>query len=267
MRTFVKPYIGITGPVVPTESRVIAEEFENAGLNETRHNAMIGYLVSLRTLRGEPVANRRYPALSTLPYVIEAARTPFLERAGAIHMIHYNTRELDTLAEQVGEALSKAKGHCSAVQLNVPWPAPEQLQHIREQTSANIVFQANSKVLETSPSELTERLPAYTGLVDWVLLDPSGGAGKEFDMVEAVRQYRLFTNALPNAIIGFAGGFDGTNVKRRVHLLQELVGNNSFCIDAEGGLRIKVTGEYGDDLLSIDKTRAYLREANKVFEY
>lgn len=37
-----------------------------------------------------------------------------------------------------------------------------------------------------------------------------------------------------------------------------------FCIDAEGGLRNKLTPAYGDDILSIRKVRGYLQSASQV---
>ena len=65
--------------------------------------------------------------------------------------------------------------------------------------------------------------------------------------------------------IGLAGGFTGDNVFLRTKKLVSEIGNH-FCIDAEGGLRDKITSADGDDLLNIEKVRYYLQEASKVLK-
>ena len=48
-------------------------------------------------------------------------------------------------------------------------------------------------------------------------------------------------------------------------ILQQ-IGESDFCIDAEGGLRDKITSAYGDDLLNIDKVRGYLQSDSSVLK-
>ena len=48
-----------------------------------------------------------------------------------------------------------------------------------------------------------------------------------------------------------------------LELVKEL-GESCFCIDAEGGLRDRITDKYGDDVLNIIKVRGYLAYASSV---
>ncbi len=69
---------------------------------------------------------------------------------------------------------------------------------------------------------------------------------------------------MPDVTVGFAGGFNGENVEGRLRELVLALFHEDFCIDAEGGLRDKLTGAYGDDLLNRGKVRSYLQEASRV---
>src|SRR3989339_991795 len=118
-----KPYIGITGPVTKQEVRSLVQEFDQAGYSlASSHIPMIGYLVSYKTLNGQPTENRRYPKVQDLPKLLEATNGKVLT------MVHYNTKEQETLASQVGQilTLSYTSNQCRALQLNVVWPLVNQ---------------------------------------------------------------------------------------------------------------------------------------------
>ena len=258
-----KPYVGITGPVTIEETRNVSREFSQAGYSmQSTHIPMIGFLASYKTLSGLLVENRRYPQVSSLPQLLRATNKKVLP------MIHYNSKEMNTLSDQITqlfEGLYDA-GLCSALQLNIAWPDITQVMKIREQhPEMQIVFQASDKVMrEQTPQQVAQGIKQYQDSIQYVLIDPSGGQGQPFDLESSINIYSEISNRCPKVTIGFAGGFTGENVAPRTRELIERIERNDFCIDAEGGLRDKITPAYGDDLLNINKVKEYLQSAASV---
>ncbi len=293
-----KAYVGITGLTSVKEVKDICNEFSQAGYpaksemgnprgnsTKTSHIPMLGFLVSYKTLNGQPTQNRRYPPVRELSELLKAANGPVLP------MIHYNSKEMDTLSEQVAKLFNAnsyeifptlyfgadevlpvgsiySRGLCQALQLNIAWPDIRQVAKIKEEfPKMQIVFQASEKAISgKTPPEVAQGIRDYGSLLSHVLIDPSGGRGLEFAVESSVALYSEVRDHCDNLSIGFAGGFTGENVAARVAEIGERIGNYRFCIDAEGGLRDNVTLEYGDDLLNIGKAKRYLQEAAKRFD-
>lgn len=87
-----------------------------------------------------------------------------------------------------------------------------------------------------------------------------------FDLETSLQIYSELRERVHDLTIGFAGGFTGENAATRIKQLIEQTKETGFCIDAEGGLRDKITQEYGDDLLNIGKVKAYLQSSYSVLE-
>lgn len=90
------------------------------------------------------------------------------------------------------------------------------------------------------------------------MIDPSGGNEFEFDLNFSSEFYQRFKEKLPSIVVGFAGGLNGENVCFRVNSLKRKLGTLDFSIDAEGGLRDKLSPAYGDDLLKLTKVSSYI---------
>jgi hypothetical protein len=259
-----RPYVGVTGPVTKEEVMEICREFHEAGFGETSsHVPMIGFLVSQKTLNGGYM-NRRYPAFSSLPDILRVVDKPVFAT------IHYTTKELTTLADQVAAVFGDGiydKGLCRGVQLNVVWPDIMQVGMIKARfPEIKVIFQANEHVLDGSPAyDIAKRLVAYEGVIDYVLIDPSGGKGRVSDLDYPLDVYWTLGENLHDVKLGIAGGFNGDNVTSRMWEIQDAV-RELFCIDAEGGLRDKITDRFGDDTLNIDKVRAYLQAASRALK-
>jgi len=253
-----KPYVGVTGCVTKPEVMNVLDKFSDAGYCGASHEPMTGFLVSYKTLNGRHTSNRRYPGICRLPDLVKASY--------AFNMVHYNSRELNTLAEQVINIFNGIYPKCHALQLNIPWPDPRQLELIKNEfTDMEIVFQASRKVTAgKSAALIADCVAVYGDLVDYVLIDPSGGQGKPFDLERSLSIYSELRSRTPELTIGFAGGFTGDNVAERLELIIDRLGESSFCIDAEGGLRNKVTDAYGDDLLDIEKVGAYVHGSSRI---
>lgn len=260
-----KAYVGITGPINIQETREICREFSEAGYTmNTPHTPMLGFLVSYKTLNGQPTKNRRYPPVKGLPELLQATDGRVLT------MVHYNSKEMDTLSNQIAQIFDGVyeDGLCRAIQLNIVWPNINQVAKIKEQfPDMRIVFQASHKAMDgRTPSQIAEGVRAYRDSLSYVLIDPSGGRGVPFDLESSVAIYSELREQCPDLTIGFAGGFTGENVALRLREIIQQIGEKDFCIDAEGGLRDKVTAAYGDDLLNIEKVRGYLQSASSILK-
>ncbi|MBI4148671.1 hypothetical protein HY490_05245 [Candidatus Woesearchaeota archaeon] len=258
-----QPYVGITGPVSMDEVVSLTQAFSDSGYTmHSPHIPMLGFLVSLKTLHDQGTANRRYVTFSKLRTILEQASDKVLT------MIHYNSREMATLAVQVAEVFDGLyqDGLCRSLQLNVAWPDVEQVRLIKKQfPDLNVVLQLSQSVMEgRTVDEIAGAVLRYENYCSYALIDPSGGRGKEFDVGESVNLYNQLRSMSLNLTLGFAGGFTGQNVEQRVQQIVKEVGTAEFCIDAEGGLRDKRSDVYGDDALNMEKVKEYLRAAARV---
>jgi len=255
-----KPYIGITGPTSIQETRDICKEFFKAGYSmKSQHIPMLGFLANNKTPNNQAVQNKRYPSVKSLPELLRATDSQVLT------MIHYNSREIETLSNQVAQIFDGIyeNGLCRAIQLNIVWPNIGQVSKIKEQyPEMQIVFQASNKVmLEKTPNQIAKGVRSYGDSLSYVLIDPSGGRGLPFNLESSVAIYSELKEQCPDLTIGFAGGFTGENVEPRLKELFQRTKDDNFCIDAEGGLRDKISSKYGDDLLNLKKVREYIQSS------
>src|SRR3989338_5443514 len=114
-----QPYIGITGTVSVDEVEAVISEFNSAGyFLSSSHIPMLGFLVSYKTLNGLPTENKRYPLIGKVRGLLEHCAGRVLP------MIHYNSKEMSTLAEQVSRIFDGLyqNDFCRALQMNIVWP-------------------------------------------------------------------------------------------------------------------------------------------------
>ena len=257
-----KPYVGITGSTTIDEVTELVSQFEEAGYGlDSPHIPMLGFLVSKKTLDSLPMSNRRYPKFSDVRGLLEVTRCK------TFNMIHYNSRELDLTnqLEKIFDGIYQ-DGLCRSVQLNIVYPEIEELEKFKQKMpELQVVFQASQHVLRCQrPQQIAERISEYGQTIDYVLIDPSGGKGKEFKIEDSVNIYNELREKVPHVTIGFAGGFTGDNVQPRVLDIRDKINSSQFCIDAEGGLRDKITDAYGDDTINLVRSQHFLKCASKV---
>ncbi|MEA2003342.1 MAG: hypothetical protein U9O53_00085, partial [archaeon] len=262
-------YIGVTGvSSIDEVSQVkgIVDRMKTASLLPHDKKVMLGYLVSYKTLNSKPTANRRYPLIKDLPAMLEAAGDNIFT------MIHYNSTELNTLAEQVSEIFAfeniYERNLCKAFQLNITWPDPKAIENIKS-SYPDIMFVLSltkDAISGNTPEQILENTEQYNGLADYILIDPSGGEGKPFDIEHSALIYRELRNHFTTEKIGFAGGFDPDNISRRLGILIHELGTTDFSIDTEKGVRIPLSQKYGDDLFSAEKIEEYLTSSTSIFK-
>lgn len=270
-----RPYVCVTGASTRDEVYSLRDALEIAdfGWRELGHDAVTGFLFSDKTLRGEPIINpiykNRYPPEEDKWDLCQNAKDN-----GRV-AIHYNTKEPETLAEQIDLLLGNLceEYDCDEeddgiedwryydmLQLNMVWPNVDEIKKIRKAFKGlDIIFQASSRTMEgKTPQQFIEQLKKYESCIEYVLLDPSGGLGREFEAERVVPFYETIRKNMPHVGIGFAGGLSGENLESKMSSVIKLIGTNDISIDAEGKLRT-------DDKLDMNKVKEYLQAARRVF--
>lgn len=246
-------YVGLTGPATPHEMSVVSKSVP-AGLMTL---LMVGVLVSEKTLGGD--TNKypeRYPAMSDLRSVFDAASPEHL------NLVHYATDHPEQLYAQMMEVARRAGPRFRGFQLNTVWPQPNILADYRQVVDPSyriIVLQVGGRAMMEcahDPVRIAQRVATeYSGLVDYVLIDPSGGKGKGIDL-EFAEQCLVALEPVIDVRAGIAGGLSGDNVGQ----LSSLRERHEFSIDAEGRLRDPKT-----DILNLTAVSDYLREGFRLF--
>lgn len=215
---------------------------------------MIGVLASLKTMRG--IKNKwpnRYPAMDEIAGI-------FPDHPLALNLIHYNTKEKETLGDQLVAMTEFGGANMHGFQLNIAWPSLDVLAEYRKAYPAKqIVLQVGGHACEManhSPEQLAARVADYDESVEYALLDPSGGYGKPFDP-ERVRDYLLALKAKNLEMgLGVAGGLSPATLNLVEPLAREFP---DLSIDAEGRLRTP------KDHLDLNAVRDYLRKTFLIF--
>lgn len=219
---------------------------------------MVGVLASQKTvfLGLENKWPNRYPSSSDISSI-------FPKHPLALNLIHYNTKEPETLLEQM-LGVTKISGSCfHGFQLNVAWPSPKALEAYRQiHGGVKIVLQVGSSAFRkigNSPVNLARKvMDEYDGLVDYLLLDPSGGLGEPFNTALA-REYleELRGQGAERFLgLGVAGGLSPTTLNLVEPLARAFP---KLCIDAEGRLRDE------NDTLDLSVAREYVSKAMRTF--
>ena len=249
-----KPYIGITGFTAQSEVHTALDVFpENCS-----HELMVGVLASQKTifLKEKNKWPNRYPDAKDIGDI-------FVNSPKALNLIHYSTKELDTLANQLMRMVGIGGEYFDGFQLNMAWPSPCDIGVFRGiYPDFYIVLQIGSRAFEevgNDPETLAWRTAKdYLGLVDYVLLDSSGGLGKPLD----TEKTRLCLEALCNEgverfmCLGVAGGLSPSTL----NLVEPLVKDfPNLCIDAEGRLR------NSDDHLNLNVAKEYIAKSLEIF--
>lgn len=251
----IRPYIGITGFMSRDEVKWAWNAFEKTRLTDD-YMLMVGVLASLKTLYGH--TNKwpnRYPAVKDISAI-------FRQNPDVLNLVHYNSKNTELLFVQL-MALTEFIGTqlFDGFQLNIPWPNELELVSYKSHyPSKKIVLQVGGgalEMIENSPGRLAERLMMYVEVVDYMLLDPSGGKGKLFD-AKNMGDYLRTIKGLPLKNVGF--GVAGGLSRSTMHLIEPLLEEfPDISIDAEGRLRNE------NDYLDMNLVEGYISKASETF--
>ncbi len=245
------PYIGITGFTTRDEVKEILSMVPRS----SDRLAMIGVLASLKTLRG--LQNRwpnRYPKVENISAI-------FTRHPRALNLIHYNTDEKETLYDQLVKLTGIAGRDLHGFQLNIAWPDPSALaKYSLKYPAKKIVLQIGGRafeLIEYLPAKLAKKVAEeYAGLLDYILLDPSGGYGKLLD----VRSARAYLCALRMKNLDIGLGVAGGLSPETLDIINPLARDfPDVSIDAEGRLRD------AEDRLDLVAASDYFMKAMLIF--
>jgi len=250
-----KPYIGVTGVMTRKESEALCDALSA----DNDFLVMIGMLASGKTIHGMPNKwPKRYPKAEDMGKIS-------FDHPKALFLVHFNTKDPEKLHWDMCHALYLAGPHCHGLQLNIAWPDVRVLQDFHRDSQSDwcktIVLQCGEKALDEvgwSGAKLAERLKRYEGLIDYVLIDPSGGLGKEFDPDFACRCFRMIAKTLPDVGLGIAGGLGSTNLGRLLGPILLAFPDLKFSIDVEARVR-----DHADNLNVPDAIR-YLKSGDLI---
>ena len=168
-------YIGITGVKTFDESKRLAQLVRDLRLPLT-HRLMVGGLASYKSLRLGYVSD-------PMQYVLPTELNRVLVQAPQVlNIVHYNSK-IEGLRGQIADVLSvihRAEG----IQLNIPWPDPIILRAVKAELETTVILQVSTKAseqLDHDPVRIAAKLAEYEGLIDFALIDPSGGVGRGFE--------------------------------------------------------------------------------------
>ncbi len=248
------PYIGITGFTNPVDVGIALSGINSKIKEGSNYKLMIGVLVNLNTLHGKPSNHfpARYPPINETNLL-------FPDSEDVLNFYHYNTSSREFQPE-LQKLIQYGGPNLNGFQLNMTWPDPKQLEEFRKKGNTHkIVLQIGSKAftqINNNPTTLVNKInKEYGELVDYVLLDPSGGTGKDMD-IETTRRYlsEIYNDIQNKKLkIGIAGGLSSKKIHEILPLISEF---KELSIDAEGKLR----GNPGD-WLSIREMLEYQKEA------
>jgi phosphoribosylanthranilate isomerase len=254
------PYAGVTGFMDLKEVVICSNAFCEAAKKlgpqvERDLKMMVGILVSPKTLAG---GTNKWP--NRYPQIDDISRIAALRQDNLLYTIHYNTDNPATIADQIENVLSIAPDLIDAIQLNIRWVSPVQLQRVkRSHPDLRIILQVGAGALEDvkEPGEifLGEALQAYARSIDDFLVDPSGGKGEPLDVWHAfacIADDEIPAGIQPN----IAGGFAADNVHKARGLMRRL--KRPVGLDAEGRLR---TPMHMGDAMDLNEATRYLGEA------
>lgn len=247
------PYIGVTGYM----SRNEIKETLTVVPHTTYRKLMVGVLASSKTMQG---IENKWP--NRYPIPVEKIKNIFVNDPRTLNLVHYNSKELDTLYQQMIYLTTIAGPFFNGFQLNIKWPDKNVLQRYRTNyPEKTIVLQCGHSAIESSggdPITFAKKVKEYELLADYVLFDPSGGLGKPFDPYTAQEYLWALREAEVQMGFGVAGGLSAETLHLVKHLIEDFP---NISIDAEGQLRDKPS-----DILNTEKTRAYIRGAFELFK-
>lgn len=245
----IKPYIGITGFMTREE----VETMLNLVPLYSKRLLMVGVLADWSTLYKNKISGR-FPNVKNISNI-------FIKHPLALNLIHYGTRNTDTLCDQLTLLTELGGKNLHGFQLNFAWPDIGQLREYRSiHPDHLIVIVITNQAFEDiaySPQVLTSRIEDYKGLAEYILLDRSGGYGIYLD-TEFMREYLsvLYTKDLDMGIV-IAGGLS----ENTLNLIEPLVEDfPDLSLDAEDKLRNSC-----DNSLNLISAKNYLCKSLKLF--
>lgn len=253
-----RPYIGITDFTSVQEvlcaNSVLFHRLP-PGSDRLLH---VGVMTSFKTLHGIPSRwTDIFPSVHDLRDIFACPHV-----YNCLHYADYEGQE--DPSNKLTQVLHKCGPHLHALQLDMIWPDPEQINRWTSLMPSNfeVVLQVGKPAMEYihhDPNYLVERLREYEGSVHRVLLDMSMGRGVPMEASTLMPHLEILQTHLPHLGLVVAGGLGPFTI----HLAQALIAEfPNISIDAQSKLRAS-----GNAMDPIDwpYAHAYLIKAADLF--
>ena len=243
-----KPYIGITGFMTREE----VEKALGCMPFPSRRLLMIGVLANETTMKSyNHEGNGHHPN-------VENIKNIFVSHPSALNMVHYHTKDTDTLFEQLMQLSEMSGQNLHGFQFNMVWPPKIELKKYYLQYPNHLmVLVIDDRALNAvgnSPELLISKIKEYEGLIDYILLDRSLGYGIPMD-TDFMRKYISVLRSTGLGIV-IAGGLSSKTLYKIGSLVRDFKG---LSIDAENNIRNT------DDSLNPDAACDYIYGALRIF--
>ncbi len=182
------------------------------------------------------------------------------------NLVHYYTKNPTNLGQQLVLAKHFGGPYCHGLQLNIAWPDPDAIRELQDSQEGNeliLVIQLGGRrwpITDYEPRELALKvLNLYDGMADYVLLDPSGGLGRQLEVdvllpyLESLDAYMTAWRRPARLVI--AGGLCVNTLEKIRPFCEQFPG---LSFDAEA----KLHSESGQ--LDLDRCRQYLTVARTL---
>lgn len=248
-----KAYIGITGFMDSHEVGICLEMMPRS----SKKLLMVGVLVNERTIQYLETGGGRHPDVKDIKNI-------FIHDPLVLNMIHYHTRDTDTLCEQLIKLTELSDPNLHGFQFNIVWPPVDEIRKFRSKYPNLVtVLTIDGRALDHIGNYnklLISKISEYKGLIDYILLDKSCGYGIPID-IKFMREYinilRTIDFVADSSVkIVIAGGLNARALETIEPLIKDFP---DLSIDAENNLRNK------DDSLNLRSAQDYLYEASQMF--
>lgn len=235
MNSKIKPYIGITGYKTAAEvtSGLLLADWLGLS-NKNEYTFMMGFLTSDKRMINPSTAGKQSPARDSLSSLLEIAAV-----GDIMPTLHYYSEDQDNLGKNLITLFDGLydKNLSRAVQLNMKWPSIDGIKQAKDKMpDLDIILQLPKRAMDMSEDNIAQKVSDYAGLVSYVLIDPSGGLGIDYDESSVLSLLKKLDDVLPSIPKGVAGGLGPLNAYERLSSLASKYDGSLIC-DAQGKLR------------------------------
>ena len=267
-----KSYVGVTGFMNLSEVTSALSVFPRSSTRQL----MVGVLVSWKSLRGirlKPRWRKQFPN----PHSISDL---FIRDSRILNLVHYSTEEGEesSILKDLLKIHQYAGLDFHGFQINIPWPEIRLMDEYRMAMGCDyrLILQIGQEAMEMvdrSPQKVVEMLCRYVGIIDGILLDPSGGLGRQFNPTRARELLTAIIDQGWDLKLGVAGGLGPDSLYLVESLISEFPG---LIIDAQGRLRnskhnldpeaVKTYLTRSLEMFDLEAVRMHLIKTLKMFD-
>lgn len=251
------PYIGITDFTNYDQVQKMLKVFHAHLPSGSKRKLHVGVMMSYKTLNNIPSKWQNvFPPKQRIARIFSSEET-----YNCLHYADYENHH--DLAENLTDAISYCGNGADAIQLDMTWPAPKQIDRFVATAGKKleVILQIGKHALaevNNNPQAVAERLESYRGVIDRVLLDSSMGKGLAMDAENLIQFTAIIRSTFPNLGIVAAGGLGPDTINLVSPLARQIP---DLSIDAQG--RLRPSGSNLDPI-DWDIAAAYLIKALKI---